>query len=178
MFNYDSGVARLDLGNTRSGDKWLNLAHSQFCTSSAHSALPLPSGRLTSQGIVNGGAGVRLTPLDMVKIGELYLNHGAYNGAQVVSEEWIVKATTRKMPDQRRRTVRTGVWILLVDWKRTLRDYFFANGWGGQFIVVVPDIKLVVVATNVWSGVPVATANAQWYGASGSDSVNQIIPLY
>ena len=40
--------------------------------------------------------------------------------------------------------------------------YAYANGWGGQFIVVVPNLKLIVVATNEWSGVSNENANAQW----------------
>jgi CubicO group peptidase (beta-lactamase class C family) len=38
----------------------------------------------------------------------------------------------------------------------------FAMGWGGQFIMVVPDRGLVVVATNQWSGLTYAIASAQW----------------
>ena len=44
-----------------------------------------------NQGFNNGAAGVGLTPHDMLKIGQLYLNKGMYNGVRVVSEEWIKK---------------------------------------------------------------------------------------
>lgn len=40
--------------------------------------------------------------------------------------------------------------------------YYFANGYGGQFIVVVPDLELVVVATNKWRDVG-NKADENWY---------------
>jgi CubicO group peptidase (beta-lactamase class C family) len=43
------------------------------------------------------------------------------------------------------------------------RDYYFANGYGGQFIVVVPGWNLVAVATGNWRGIGRDQAGAQWY---------------
>jgi hypothetical protein len=36
-------------------------------------------------------------------------------------------------------------------------------GWGGQFIVCVPDFNLVVVATCKWQGVSNEQARQNWY---------------
>ena len=43
------------------------------------------------------------------------------------------------------------------------RNHFFAMGWGGQFIVCVPDFNLVVVATCKWQGVSNEQARQNWY---------------
>ena len=176
VFNYHSGVAHLTSAILAQAT---NGSTSSFANQYLFGPLGIasPTWQTDKQGIVNGGAGVRLTPLDMLKIGELYLNHGAYNGARVVSEEWIVKATTRKILTNNAVPFGPGYGYFWWTGNAHSRDYFFANGWGGQFIVVVPDIKLIVVATNVWSGVPVATANAQWYSTLDL-IINQIIPLY
>jgi len=56
-------------------------------------------------------------------------------------------------------------------------DYFRANGPGGQFIVVVSDIKLMATVTNMWNGIPTATANHQWYNTLDI-IMNKIIQIY
>ena len=42
-------------------------------------------------------------------------------------------------------------------------DFFYANGHGGQFIFIVPDIDLVAVATTNWSGLSDPQAGTLWY---------------
>jgi CubicO group peptidase (beta-lactamase class C family) len=44
-----------------------------------------------------------------------------------------------------------------------VHNHFYAMGWGGQFIVCVPDFDLVVVATCKWSGVSSEAAGQHWY---------------
>lgn len=129
------------------------------------------------QGLNNGAAGLRLTPQDMLKIGILYLNGGIYNNNLVVSRNWITKATTAK--------ITTGTVIPFASeygylwWKGRAHShsYFFANGYGGQFIVVVPGLNLIVVASNEWSGIPSAIAGEQWYNTLNL-IINEIIPLF
>jgi CubicO group peptidase (beta-lactamase class C family) len=42
-------------------------------------------------------------------------------------------------------------------------DHFYAMGWGGQFIVCVPDFDLVVVATCDCTGVSDKEARRNWH---------------
>lgn len=176
LFNYDSGVAHLTSAV---------LAQATQTSTSAYAnqylfgplGIASPAWQTDKQGLANGGAGVRLTPRDMLKIGQLYLNHGMCDGIQVVSEEWIVKATIRKVLTDNAVPFGPGYGYFWWIGNTSSHDYFFANGWGGQFIVVVPDIKLIVVATNTWSGVPITTANTQWYNTLDL-IINGIIPLY
>ena len=129
------------------------------------------------QGINSGGAGLYLTPRDMLKIGQLYLNRGVYNGVRVVSDEWIQKASTFKITTNDIEPFGPSYGYFWWIGSSSVHSYFFANGYGGQFIVVVPDLRLIVVATNTWSGVPTDLANQQWY--STLDVImNKIIPLY
>jgi CubicO group peptidase (beta-lactamase class C family) len=176
VFNYDSGVAHLTSAVLTQATGGTTLAFANLYLFDPL-GIASPAWQTDKQGIINGAAGVQLTPLDMLKLGQVYLNRGMYNGIRVVSEEWILKATSRKIRTNNAQPFGPEYgyfwWIGNVH----SHDYFFANGWGGQFIVVVPDIKLIVVATNTWSGVPIATANAQW--SSTLDLImNRIIPLY
>lgn len=41
------------------------------------------------KGYSTGGWGVTLSASDMARFGELYLNHGKWNGRQIISKEWI-----------------------------------------------------------------------------------------
>ncbi len=45
------------------------------------------------QGINAAGFGLTLTPMDMAKIGQLYLNQGIWRGKQIVPAGWIVAST-------------------------------------------------------------------------------------
>ena len=129
------------------------------------------------QGYYIGGAGLSLTPHDMLKIGQLYLNKGTYNGVRVVSEEWIKKASTFKITTNGAQPFGPDYGYFWWIGSRPSHEYLFANGYGGQFIVVVPDLNLIVVAANVWSNISVDTAGQQWY-ITLDLIMNKIIPLY
>jgi CubicO group peptidase (beta-lactamase class C family) len=44
-------------------------------------------------GTNTGGWGLTLSPVDMAKLGQLYLNGGMWNGEQIVSKKWIDEST-------------------------------------------------------------------------------------
>jgi CubicO group peptidase (beta-lactamase class C family) len=176
VFGYNTGASHLISAIlTRAGE----MSTIQFARQHLFQPLGIAehSWEADKQGINIGGAGLSLTPQDMLKIGQLYLNKGVYNGVRVVSENWIEKASTYKITTNGVEPFGPGYgyfWWVGNDGKH---GYSFANGYGGQFIVVVPDLKLIVVATNTWSNVPLETANQQWY--STLDIImNKIIPLY
>ena len=103
-----------------------------------------------AQGINLGALGISLRAQDMAKIGLLYLDHGVWQGEQVVPAEWVTRATTEHVP------LEVGVegfapagevgygylwWTSRVDGDAA----YSANGSFGQRIFVVPDRDLVVV---------------------------------
>lgn len=98
------------------------------------------------QGIYFGGNEMHLTPRAMLAIGKLYLAGGRVGDKQVVSEGWIRESLVpRTQSPWSGREYGYGWWI------RTLagRQAYYAWGHGGQFIFVVPELKLVVVATSL-----------------------------
>lgn len=89
------------------------------------------------------GGGARFLPRDFMKIGQLMLNGGAWNGRQVVSPEWCRRATS---PLYDLRDLKYGYlwWVVDLPHKgRTVRA-FFAGGNGGQVVMGIPDLDLVV----------------------------------
>jgi CubicO group peptidase (beta-lactamase class C family) len=90
-----------------------------------------------------GYFGVKLTPLDMLKIGQLYLNGGTWEGQRILSEDYVQQATTAQVKDVGSRYGYGYQWWippLSID-----RPAFFARGKYGQYITVVPELKLNVV---------------------------------
>ena len=104
---------------------------------------------LDKQGYNNGAAGLKITPYDMVKIGQLVLNHGEYQGKKIVSSEWIDQMTRSQISTNNVLLYGSGYgycWWTGSTYEKG--NYAFAMGYGGQAIVVVPNANLVVVATN------------------------------
>jgi CubicO group peptidase (beta-lactamase class C family) len=97
------------------------------------------------QGIYFGGNEMRMTPRAMLEFGELYLRRGRVGGRQVVSESWI-QASLEPRTQSRWSGGQYGYgW-----WIRTMAEHqvYYAWGYGGQFIFVVPDLQMVVVTTS------------------------------
>ena len=124
--------------------------------------IPARSWEVDHQGYNNGGAGLSLTPRDMVAIGTLVLDGGQYQGRRVVSASWIQAMTRAQIATAAGSATPTygyGWWV-----GRTLAGdaFHLANGWGGQFIFVVPAKGLVVTTANSTVGVSGTSALAQW----------------
>lgn len=114
------------------------------------------------KGYTNGAASLQILPADMVKFGNLILNKGMYDGKQVVPESWLTTMTTSKILTNN--NVLYGpeygyqVWLGNEGGHR----YYMAMGWGGQFIIIVPDLQLVVTATCWTSGLDWQQAGEHW----------------
>ena len=106
----------------------------------------LPRWPTDPQGIYFGGNDMELTPRQMLAFGELYLNGGRFEGKQVISEAWVRESLTPRTRSWRdtRRLYGYCWWIRELAGFRT----FYAWGYGGQFIFVVPDLELVAVTTS------------------------------
>ncbi|MGB0716684.1 MAG: serine hydrolase domain-containing protein [Phycisphaerae bacterium] len=102
------------------------------------------------QGDYIGGAEVYITPRDMARFGELYLRGGTLDSNGIVPADWVSWSTSELVPDAWVSGSRSyGAWW----WRDTFGDHgaYFAWGYGGQFIFVVPNLDLVVVATSDWT---------------------------
>jgi CubicO group peptidase (beta-lactamase class C family) len=98
------------------------------------------------QGIYFGGNDMLLTPRQMVAFGQLYLNRGRANGRQILSSSWIDEALVPRVESSREANRFYGYgW-----WMRELagRQVYYAWGFGGQYIFLIPALDLVVVTTS------------------------------
>ena len=98
------------------------------------------------QGIYFGGNDMLMTPRQMVRFGELYENDGRIGDRQLLPKSWVDKASigvgrSRWGSD---REYGSGFWIREFAGHKS----YYAWGYGGQFIFVVPDLDLVVVTTS------------------------------
>ncbi len=97
------------------------------------------------------GGGVYLLPRDQLKLGQVYLDGGLWNGKRVVGKEWVAESTARhstfapNLKDEPQHDYGYG-WHernFIQVGGRVLRDYV-AGGNGGQLIIVIPDLDMVV----------------------------------
>jgi CubicO group peptidase (beta-lactamase class C family) len=89
------------------------------------------------------GGGARLLPRDFMKFGQLMLNGGTWNGRPVLTPEWCRRAGS---PLYELRGIHYGYLWWVIDFPhkgRTVRA-FFAGGNGGQVVMGVPELELVV----------------------------------
>ena len=97
-------------------------------------------------GIYFGGNNMEITPRQMLAFGELYLNKGRANGRQVVPESWVDISMQRRAESARERGRYYGYGWWLRDMAGVQTAY--AWGYGGQFILLAPQLDLVVVTTS------------------------------
>ena len=110
------------------------------------------SWELDNRGIPNGGAGLSLRARDLAKIGQLVLQGGRSASVQIVPATWVAASTVAQVntPDGFGSigSLRYGdLW-----WAGRIAGHglILAWGFGGQFIVVVSELELVVVTTARW----------------------------
>jgi CubicO group peptidase (beta-lactamase class C family) len=99
------------------------------------------------QGEVNGGSGLELLPTDTAKIGQLLLQGGAWDGDQLMDPDYAAAATTRQSDGESVTGGSIGVAYGFQWWitDATGYDAYFALGYAGQYVYVVPELELVVV---------------------------------
>jgi len=97
------------------------------------------------QGYYMGGNNLALTPADLLKIGQMMLNGGSWQGRQIVSSAWVAD-TFKTYTRSNYNPYNYGyMW-----WNREIggEQVFFAWGFGGQYIFIIPGLDSVVVLTS------------------------------
>ena len=117
----------------------------------AHDVLAKPLGftlarwQQDPQGIYMGGNEMLLTPRQMLTFGELYLNLGHSGRSQVIPSQWVRDSfVPRGKSDYSEQMYGYGWWMRELAGEQV----FYAWGFGGQYIFVVPRLELVVVTTS------------------------------
>ena len=99
------------------------------------------SWKAAGNGTNHGGWGLALTPREMARFGELYRNHGLWNGRQIVPADWTNIATSSHCQTPWNGDYGYHFWI------PDLPGFFGTRGAYGQNIYVSRERGLVVVFT-------------------------------
>lgn len=100
-------------------------------------------------GCYGGGTGLYLTARDMAKFGMLYLNNGRWENKQIIPEDWVKASSTKQVGLDNNQDYGYLFWIKNMTNKTTGKSYYTyrADGAGGQKIVVIPELDMVIVVT-------------------------------
>jgi len=91
------------------------------------------------------------SPRNMAKLGYLYLNDGFLNNTQIVPFDWVTISVTDKLYREKM------TWGPLTDmgygylwWLGRIAGYeaFIAIGHGGQFIVSIPELQMIITTSS------------------------------
>jgi CubicO group peptidase (beta-lactamase class C family) len=99
----------------------------------------------TGEGYLGGG--LRIRPRDALKLGQVYLDGGVWNGKRIVSKKWVEVSTALHPMNAHGKD---GYDWHLNDIKlgdRVFKEYD-ASGNGGQLVMVLPELDLVVLFTG------------------------------
>ncbi len=96
-------------------------------------------------GVSNGGFGLYLQLKDMAKFGQLFLQEGVSAGEEIISSEWVKKSTEMIVQFNQKTNGYGYLWWIRMN--QGVKIYF-AAGYGGQYIMVVPSKALVVAITS------------------------------
>jgi CubicO group peptidase (beta-lactamase class C family) len=113
------------------------------------------------------GGGWRFRPRDFMKLAQLYLDGGTWNGRRIVSRHWVRRSTEPRFPMGSRAKYGYLWWIMDYPYGgRTVRA-FYASGNGGQEAMAIPALDLVI-----------ATYGGNYNDAAGLQSLMDLIPHY
>src|SRR5262249_23450322 len=115
-------------------------------------------------------AGVRLKPRDLLKIGQMMLDQGRWQGRQVVPAEWVAESIRPHIATGKGAGSGYGYfwWTGTVDWQGKKLPWSGAVGNGGQRLFLVPALNLAMVVT---AGV----YNDARIGAKEADLFNRVV---
>lgn len=108
-------------------------------------------------GEVHAAGGLRIRPREMVKLGATMLNKGIWDDREILPVDWVTSSmypyggnTGINIPgeDMKGMGYSYAWWTRQIEYKGREISWYSANGWGGQKIIVLPELNSVVVFTG------------------------------
>ncbi|MFD0710766.1 serine hydrolase domain-containing protein [Paenibacillus sp. GCM10027626] len=106
-------------------------------------------------GIYEGGAGLHLASKDMAKFGQLYLQGGRWQGKQLVPSSWVEDSTRERhkgLMHYEPPIFGAYGYHWWMSGQGSKAEYYFAKGYGGQYIFVVPALRLAAAIRKEATG--------------------------
>jgi CubicO group peptidase (beta-lactamase class C family) len=102
----------------------------------------------TPKGLADTEGGLYLRPRDLAKLGYLFINDGVWDGKRLLPEGWVRDATAWKIETDRKGLGYGYKWWVVSQKGPNSYDAYAALGYGGQYLIVVPELDLIAVFTN------------------------------
>lgn len=132
--------------------------------------IEIPPWSRDPQGFYFGGNDMVLSPMALLRFGEMHRLRGRWNDTQILSEAWIKQAWTPRTHSPFSGDDYGYGWFIS---EAGGQNMVYARGYGGQMIYIVPALELTVVVTSD----PAQPARSQGYaGQLKSLLANDIIP--
>lgn len=151
VFEYNDGVTVL-LG------KIIRIATGKRIDEWAEERLFKPIGidtyywKVTPDGEADSMGGLYLSAHDVARIGYLFLRQGVWRDERLLSEDWVRQSVARHVPDiepgNAEEDTGYGYQWWLPAQKADEPFAYFAGGFGGQRLTVIPDLDIVAVFTG------------------------------
>jgi CubicO group peptidase (beta-lactamase class C family) len=122
-------------------------------------------------GATQGAHALHLRPRDLAKIGQLLLDGCSWHAEQIVSSEWCNLATQVHVTPEETGHTQEPLGFGYYFWVLTARDAFAGWGHGGQFILAVPEQRLLLVQVAL-------PDTDDLHGGSLEDFVDLTAPLW
>jgi CubicO group peptidase (beta-lactamase class C family) len=103
---------------------------------------------LTPAGDMYGGGGLYLLPRDALKLGQLYLSGGTWNGRRVVSQKWVEESVHEYAEFSPGHGYGLTWHLFKINVGGKSYSEFEAEGNGGQLVSVIPELDLTVLFTT------------------------------
>ena len=91
------------------------------------------------------GGGMRLRPRDHLKLGQLLVDRGRWQGERIVSSSWIERMSAGHATVYAADDYGYGVWRTDLEFEGQPFEVVYASGNGGQLVIAVPSLDLVVL---------------------------------
>jgi CubicO group peptidase (beta-lactamase class C family) len=150
-FNYSGGLTQVLVGVVEHAT---GMPFLEFADSALFAPLNIENWEWFALGNARPAAwsGLLLTARDMVKLGQIYLDNGKWQGHSIVSRDWIEATFSPEieapLPRLTTHITYSGYgfqwWIDSLDWRGSSVALHSAIGNGGQRIVVIPQFGLVL----------------------------------
>ena len=91
------------------------------------------------------GGGIFINSEDHARFGLLFLRDGLWDGKRLISSEWIKKI---RVPSENNPSYGYMWWLNRGDrkWDGLPENIYYGSGFGGNYVIIIPDHDLVIVA--------------------------------
>ena len=96
-------------------------------------------------GVAMSSGGLNLRPRDWAKIGQLVLNHGAWEGRQIVPASWVDQSTSEQIKTEGPLSYGYQWWLGRSQDRDREVQWIAAMGFNSQKTIIIPALDMVVV---------------------------------